>query len=174
MSGYKKNRGFDFTKIKLILTDIDGVWTDGGVYYTEEGMAMKCFNVKDGIGVDRLRDQGIETGIITGDDSVILQTRARKLGIDLVYTGIAEKTIVLDKICALRGLSYENIAYIGDDVNDLGVMARAGFTAAPVDAVDDVINAVDYVCSRRGGEGAFREFADIIIKNRDKMPSLSA
>lgn len=157
----------DFKKIKLLLTDIDGVWTDGGLYYTVEGQNMLKFNVKDGMGVNLLRLKGIETGIITGNASEVVLTRAKKLKLEIINIGIPDKIIVYEKILADRNLKDENIAYIGDDVNDLELMARAAITAAPCDAMPVVLDAVDYICERKGGDGSFREFAELILANLD-------
>lgn len=151
-------------KIKLIITDIDGVWTDGGLYYTKEGLVMKKFQVKDGMGVNLAREIGIETAIISGDASEIAVVRGQKLRVELIYTNINNKKGVLDEICQLRNLAYENIAYIGDDVNDLEVLKLAGFSAAPNNAVEAVLASVNYICEKKGGDGAFRELVDYIIK----------
>lgn len=158
-------------KIKLVLTDIDGVWTDGGLYYTADGMVMKRFNVKDGMGVNRLRERGIETGIVSGDNSDIITARGQRLKLDLIYIGIRDKKQVLDEICNLRNLKYENIAFIGDDVNDIEILQSAGLTAAPSDAMDEIIEMADYVCKRRGGDGAFREFVEFILQTIDPKSS---
>jgi YrbI family 3-deoxy-D-manno-octulosonate 8-phosphate phosphatase len=157
----------DFKKIKLLLTDIDGVWTDGGLYYTVEGQNMLKFNVKDGMGVNLLRLKGIETGIITGNASEVVMTRAKKLKLEVINIGIPDKIIVYEKILAERNLKDENVAYIGDDVNDLELMSRAAITAAPCDAMPVVLGAVDYICERKGGDGSFREFAELILANLD-------
>lgn len=157
----------DFKKIKLLLTDIDGVWTDGGLYYTVEGQNMLKFNVKDGMGVNLLRLKGIETGIITGNASEVVLTRAKKLKLEIINIGIPDKIIVYEKILADRNLKDENIAYIGDDVNDLELISRAAITAAPCDAMPVVLGAVDYICERKGGDGSFREFAELILANLD-------
>lgn len=151
-------------KIKLIITDIDGVWTDGGLYYSKDGLVMKRFQVKDGMGVNLAREIGIETAIISGDASEIAVTRGQKLKIELIYFNIDDKKKVLDEICKLRNLIYENIAFIGDDVNDLEVIKHAGLSAAPNDAAGPVLASVDYICEKKGGDGAFREFVDFIIK----------
>lgn len=155
----------DFKSIKLLLTDIDGVWTDGGLYYTVEGQNMLKFNVKDGMGVNLLRLKGIETGIITGNASEVVTTRAKKLKLEIINIGIPDKIIVYEKLLSDRNLTDANIAYIGDDVNDLEIMERAAITAAPNDAMPVVLNKVDFICGRKGGEGAFREFADFILAN---------
>lgn len=156
----------DIKKIKLIITDIDGVWTDGGLYYTTDGLVMKRFQVKDGMGVNLARENGIETAIISGDASEIAVVRGQRLKIELVYKNIDDKKKVLDEICKLRNLEYYNVAYIGDDVNDLEVIRQVGLSAAPADAAVSILSAVNYVCNQKGGYGAFREFVELIISNQ--------
>lgn len=146
----------------MIITDIDGVWTDGGLFYTIDGLVMKRFQVKDGMGVNIARQKGIETAIISGDASEIAVVRGQKLKIELIYKNIENKKEVLDEICGIRNLSYENIAFIGDDINDLEIINFVGLSAAPSDASAQVIEIVDYICKKRGGEGAFREFVELI------------
>ncbi len=152
--------------IRLVLTDCDGVLTDSGVYYSDQGEVMKRFSIRDGMGVQRLRQEGIETGIVTGELSGSVKKRAEKLGIEELHLGARIKTEVLAEIAARRGLDLSQIAYIGDDVNDLGVLAMAGVTACPADAVYEVREQVDYVCQAKGGHGAFREFAEWILSRR--------
>lgn len=153
-------------KIKLVITDIDGVWTDGGLYYTADGLVMKRFQVKDGMGVNLLRQAGIETAIISGDASEMGVVRGQRLKIELIYKNILHKRESLDEICALRSLKYDEIAFIGDDVNDLEVLEVVGLSASPSDAMEEVQEAVDYVCTKKGGQGAFRELVELILKNR--------
>lgn len=151
-------------KIKLLLTDNDGVLTDTGVYYSEQGEELKRFSIRDGMGVVRLREIcKIETGIITGEKSGSVKKRAEKLQLKHLYLGINNKSIELDKILLSNNLLPENIAYIGDDVNDIEIIKRAGLTASPNDAMDEVKEIVDYICKNKGGNGAFREFAELII-----------
>jgi YrbI family 3-deoxy-D-manno-octulosonate 8-phosphate phosphatase len=151
-------------KIKLVLTDNDGVLTDTGVYYSNEGEVFKRFSIRDGMGVERLRKElGIETGIITGEISGSIKSRAEKLKIKNLYLGIMEKHLLLTEIQDRNNIKPENIAYIGDDVNDIKLMKLVGFTASPADAMSDIRNMVDYVCEQKGGHGAFREFAELII-----------
>jgi 3-deoxy-D-manno-octulosonate 8-phosphate phosphatase (KDO 8-P phosphatase) len=152
--------------IRLVLTDVDGVLTDGGVYYSERGEEMKRFDRRDGMGVARLREAGLDCGIVTGEDSPIVQRRAAKLGIDELHLGAADKSAVLDRILERRGLSAAQIAYIGDDVNDATVMSRVGFTGAPADAQPRIAAMVDHVCNAPGGHGAFREFIELILAAR--------
>jgi 3-deoxy-D-manno-octulosonate 8-phosphate phosphatase (KDO 8-P phosphatase) len=152
------------SRIRLLLTDCDGVLTDGSVYYSERGEALKCFNIRDGMGVERLRKlANIETGIITGELSESVQRRAEKLKITCLELGCKNKILALDRVASSRDLSPESIAYIGDDVNDLGIMGLVGLTAAPADAMPEVKKAVDVVCHFNGGRGAFREFAEFIL-----------
>ncbi len=151
-------------KIKLVLTDIDGVLTDTGVYYSAEGEVLKRFSIRDGMGVERLRKiSGIETGIITGEESGSVLKRAEKLGIIYLYRGVKNKLLLLPDILTASKLSSENIAFIGDDVNDLGLLNEVGLSATPADGTDFVKNIVHYICKNKGGNGAFREFAELII-----------
>jgi YrbI family 3-deoxy-D-manno-octulosonate 8-phosphate phosphatase len=150
--------------IKLLLTDCDGVLTDGGVYYGENGEVLKKFNIRDGMGVERLRNlAGIETGIITGEMSPSVAKRAEKLKITQLHLGSKDKPAVLRKIIAELQIDPSQIAYIGDDCNDLEIMALVGFTACPGDAMGFVKEKVNYICQSKGGEGCFREFAELLI-----------
>ncbi len=151
-------------KIDVVLTDVDGVLTDGGLYYTADGLVMKKFQVKDGMGVRRLRDAGFKTGMITTDTSEFVKLRAERVKMDYVYMGIWKKQDAMNEICKELGKNPENIAFIGDDENDLTIMAEAGFTVCPADAVDNVKDAVDMVLSKKGGEGVFRELAELLLK----------
>jgi len=150
-------------KIKLVITDVDGVLTDGGLYYTQEGLVMKKFNVKDGIATRRLREFGFECGIISTDGPELIEVRNKRLKMDVVITNSWNKLEKLKEICKEKNLLLENVAYIGDDINDLEIIGGIGFSAAPNDAVDSVLNAVDYVCKKNGGNGVYREFAELII-----------
>ncbi len=151
-------------KIKLLLTDCDGVLTDAGVYYGEQGEVLKKFNIRDGMGVERLRTiANISTGIITGEKSPSVAKRAEKLQITELHLGIKDKLAVLQQILFNKNLLPENIAYIGDDVNDLSIMTQVGFTACPADAMPAVKKVVDYVCEKNGGAGCFRELAELIL-----------
>ena len=154
-------------EIKLLLTDVDGVLTDNGVYYSEAGEVMKRFSIRDGMGVERLRKLGgIETGIITGEMSPSVARRAEKLGIVELHLGVKDKLGKLSEILERKQLQWSQIAYIGDDINDLEVLEAAGISACPADAMDPVARIVDYVCQHNGGNGAFRELAEWLIKWR--------
>lgn len=152
--------------IKLLLLDVDGVMTDGGIIYDANGLETKRFNVKDGHGIKMLQRHGIEVGIITGRTSVVVDFRAKELGIELVYQGALKKLVSYDDIKEKTGLSDSQIAYMGDDVIDVPVLRRVGFSAAPKDALPEVSALVDYVASCGGGKGAVREICDLILKGR--------
>lgn len=154
-------------KIKLLITDCDGVLTDGGVYYGEQGEILKKFNIRDGMGVERLRKLAdVQTGIITGEVSPSVAKRAEKLQIAELHLGIKDKLKVLMQIMVNKNLTTDNIAYIGDDVNDIEIMQQVGLTACPADAISFTKNIADYVCESKGGEGCFREFAELIIASK--------
>lgn len=157
-------------RIHLVLTDNDGVLTDTGVYYSSFGEELKRYSVRDGMAVELLRQAGIETGIMTGEESESVRRRAEKLRIRHVYLGVRDKRRQLDLLLAQTKFSLSQIAYIGDDVNDLGILTAIGafgLTAAPADAVSAIRHAVQFVCRTRGGQGAFREFADHILALRE-------
>lgn len=151
-------------KIKLIITDVDGVLTDTGIYYSPTGEALKRYSIRDGMGVERLRKYAnIETIIITGENSGTVKSRAEKLKITQVFLGVKDKEALLEEIKKKNQLDSENIAYIGDDSNDYDIMKLVGFTATPADGMSFIKEISDYVCEAKGGYGAFREFAELII-----------
>jgi len=152
-------------RIKLVLTDCDGVLTDGGVYYGESGEVLKRFNIRDGMGVVRLRELvGVEAGIVTGETSPSVVTRAAKLKITELHLGAGDKLAVLAEILGRTGLDANEIAFIGDDVNDLGILQAVGLSACPADATRQNKAVVDYCCETAGGQGCFRELAELIIE----------
>lgn len=143
--------------------DVDGTLTDGHIYVGAEGEIMKAFYVQDGYGIAHILPQlGIIPVIITGRSSKIVEKRAAKLKIVHLHQGIAEKLPKLREVAACLGIAAEEIAYIGDDVNDLDCIRWCGYTACPADAVTEVLSAVNYVCKREGGKGAVREFIDLL------------
>ncbi|MCS6989815.1 MAG: HAD-IIIA family hydrolase [Chloroherpetonaceae bacterium] len=156
--------------LKLVLADNDGVLTDTGVYYSDRGEELKRFSIRDGMGVERLRNAGIETAIITGELSGSVQKRAEKLKMPYLYLGVKDKRAKLDDILRETGLTTAQLAYIGDDYNDLDIIAeikKAGLTACPNDAMPLVQKAVHYKAKANGGYGAFRDFAEWILAHRD-------
>lgn len=154
-------------KIKIVLSDVDGVLTDGGMFYSNDGLYLKKFFVKDGMGSYLLKQSGFQVGIITSDHSSINKIRGERLKLDFIYIDVADKKKILDEICSNNNCKYENIAFIGDDVNDLEILKNVGFSASPKDAVIEISKIVDYICKHKGGRGAFREFADLIIANKN-------
>ena len=151
-------------KIKVILTDVDGVLTDTGIYYGQDGEVLKRFSIRDGMGVERLRKYAsIETIIITGENSATVKTRAEKLKIQEFYLGVKKKEEVFEIIKKKSGFEKEEIAYIGDDSNDFEIMQLCGFTATPADGMNFIKDISDYVCETKAGYGAFREFAELIL-----------
>ena len=158
--------------IKLVITDIDGVWTDGGMYYTAEGDVMKRFSVKDGWGVSVLHKAGIPVAILTGENTPIVQRRAEKLKIDYCFLGIKDKVAQAEALCAELGIGLGEVAFIGDDLNDLPLLRRVGFSASPVNTPDYVKREVDYVTTAHGGYGAFREFVEKLLTDMGLFDNL--
>ncbi|MCF6239433.1 MAG: hypothetical protein L3J79_11610 [Candidatus Marinimicrobia bacterium] len=155
-------------KIKLVVTDIDGVWTDAKMYYNAEGEVMKAFSTYDGMATYLLNKVGIPTAMISGEDSPSVAARAKKLKLDDVFLGIKDKLIVFETLLEKYDLTPDQVAYIGDDVNDYIVMQVAGLTASPASTPAFHILKPDILLDRVGGDGAFREFADLIIAAQDK------
>ena len=154
--------------IKLVLLDVDGTLTDGGIYRGNNGEELKRFNVKDGYAIVNAQKLGIEFGIITGRKSELVEIRSNELKIKYLYQGISEKTVILEEIMQKTGLRKEEIAYMGDDLNDILIMKQSGLTGAPKDAADEVIQIVDFVSGKNGGSGAVREFVEYILKKDGK------
>jgi len=153
-------------RIKLLLLDVDGVMTDGGIYYSNLGDEFKKFNIQDGYGIVKLHRANIKTGIITGRISNIVTRRAAELGITEVYQNLENKIEAYESIKTKLNLSDAEIAYVGDDEFDLPVLECVGFSAAPSDAVPAVRKSVHFVCTRSGGNGAVREVIDLILQSQ--------
>ena len=153
--------------VKVVITDVDGVLTDGGMYYSTNGEMLKKFNTRDGMGVEILRNNKIPVIIMTRENSKIVISRAKKLLIDDVNVGIKKKEMLLSKICKKYQINKENVAYIGDDINDLEILKQVGFSASPSDGITIVKKESDYICKSKGGEGVLREVADLIISYKD-------
>tara|TARA_Y100001960_G_scaffold310740_1_gene370579 strand:- start:972 stop:1457 length:486 start_codon:yes stop_codon:yes gene_type:complete len=153
-------------KIKLVATDIDGVWTDAKMYYTENGDYMKAFSTYDGMAVKLLKESGLQTVILTSENTKIVLQRAKKLNIENVFINEQEKLKRMTYICNKLKISLDEVAYIGDDVNDLELLNVVGFSGVPINS--PILNQFqpNFISKRVGGSGAFREFADVIIKNQ--------
>jgi len=150
--------------IKLLVMDVDGTLTDGKIYMAAGGELMKAFNIKDGYAIARLKEYGIEPVIITGRESEIVKQRCAEMKITELYQGIENKLFRLKDICAKKGLALSQVAYIGDDVNDLPCIQQCGVTACPADAVKRVKSAVTMVTEAKGGDGAVREFCEYLVE----------
>lgn len=148
---------------KLILTDIDGVWTDGGMYYDADNVELKKFNTYDSAGVLFAHNLHIPVGIITGENTQIVQRRADKLKVDYCYLGVKDKLSVVKNLCKELSITLAQVAYIGDDLNDMDVLSKVGFAGVPVSAPEYVKQLANVPLSKKGGEGVFREFVEMII-----------
>ncbi|MGL5972013.1 MAG: KdsC family phosphatase [Cetobacterium sp.] len=153
--------------IKLIVLDVDGTLTDGKLYISNLGDEMKAFNVKDGLGITQAISLGKEIAIITGKTSQIVSKRCNELGIKEIHQGIKNKIGVLDSILEKYKISYENVAYMGDDLIDLAVMKKCKIAGAPKDSVEEILHISDFISSKNGGEGAVREFIEYILKKEN-------
>ena len=152
--------------IKLVATDIDGVWTDAKMHYTENGDFMKSFSTYDGMGVQLLKEKNIDTVIITSENSNIVLQRAKKLKIKNVTIGEKNKLERIKKICSDKKIDLSEVAYIGDDINDIEVLKAVGFSALAANSPIKEKIRVDYITTRKGGDGAFREFVDLILEEK--------
>ena len=149
--------------MRLLCVDVDGVLTDAGMYYGPDGEVLKKFNTRDGMGLARVREAGVAVAIISGEDSAIVHARATKLKIDDVFSGVSNKLEKVQSLCARQMLELVEVAYIGDDLNDLSAMECVGLACAVADAAEPVKAIAHYVTQRRGGDGAVREVCELII-----------
>lgn len=155
-------------RIRMVLLDVDGVLTDGGLYYTAEGHEFKRFHAHDGYGIVRGRDAGLLFGIISGRTTPIVDARARVLRIDDVIQGMEDKVTAMRQIQERRGFADEEFAFIGDDLFDMPLLRTVGLSAAPKNALPAVRRVVHYVTKLGGGEGAVREFVELILASRNR------
>ncbi len=147
----------DYGKIKLVVLDVDGTLTDGGIYYDSQGNEIKRFDVKDGLGIKVAMKAGLQFLVLTGRESCMVQRRIEELGIHNLVEGVQQKLSVLSLFLKRNELDFENVYYIGDDWNDLQCIQKAGFSACPIDAAEEVKNSCDYILKSKGGHGAVRE-----------------
>lgn len=153
-------------RIRLVSLDVDGVQTDGGLYYTESGEEMRRYHVRDGMGIKRLMAAGIEIAIISQSTTPAILHRARKLGVSHCLVGVEDKLGAMHEICASRGISLDQVAHMADDVNDLPLLRAVGLPVAVADAVLEVLACAAHVTRRNGGEGAVREFCELLLASR--------
>ena len=154
--------------IKLFLTDVDGVLTDGSMYYSESGDETKRFHTHDGMAFELLRNAGIKTGIVTSENTQIVARRAAKVKADYLFQGKRDggKLAVAQQICIEMGISLTEVAYVGDDINCLDLLQAVGVAACPANAVSTVKNLPSIILlEKKGGDGAVREFAELLLKS---------
>lgn len=161
-------------KIKLILLDVDGVLTDGRLYYGNNGEELKAFDIQDGLGIKLLQKGDIEVGIITGRSSMLLTRRTEELGIELVVQGREDKLTALNEILEGRAIDLEAIAFVGDDLPDLAVIRRVGLGITPANGNHIVASQALWQTKKGGGQGAVREVAELILNAQGKLEALLA
>lgn len=154
---------------KLVITDIDGVWTDGGMYYDQTGNEWKKFNTSDSAGVLFLKHLKIPIAIMTGETTAIVERRAQKLKVDFLFQGVSNKLATATELCARLKIDLSEVAYIGDDLNDLALLEKVGYSCSPANAPEYIRAVTKFHTSCKGGEGAFREFVELLIKKYDNM-----
>jgi len=157
---------------KLIITDIDGVWTDGGMYYDQTGNESKKFHIYDGAGVLFCKKLNIPVAIITGENTEIVRKRAEKLKIDFVLMGVENKLATAQELCDKMKISLKEVAFIGDDLNDIALLTKVGYACVPQNAPEYMKRLVNNVTRKKGGEGAFREFVENILENNNKLQEI--
>jgi 3-deoxy-D-manno-octulosonate 8-phosphate phosphatase (KDO 8-P phosphatase) len=170
----KKNIEEKLQKVKLLILDVDGVMTDGRIIMDYKGREMKNFDVRDGHGLKIIQRYGIKVAILTGRQSKVVEHRARDLDINDVYQGALNKKDVFEKILEKHNLSAGAVAFMGDDIVDIPVLKRVGFSVAVADALDVVKKSVDYITVNRGGHGAVREICEMILQAQGKWPEIAA
>lgn len=149
--------------VKLLSLDVDGILTDGGLYYTETGDELRKFNVKDGMGMKNARAAGVELCIISASTTNAIQERGKRLGLTHVYTGAKNKIDILQKICEELNISLDNVAHMGDDLNDIPIMEKIGTPITVGDAMEEVKRKTVYITQKNGGQGAVREICDLLV-----------
>jgi N-acylneuraminate cytidylyltransferase len=153
-------------RVKLFLSDVDGVLTDSGMYYSEAGDELKKFNTRDGKGFELLRNAGLEVGIITAEKTALVERRAAKLKLNHLIQGAPDKVESLRALLATTGYTPDEVAFVGDDLGDIGIFGTVGFAACPSDAVDEARSVVHYQASAVGGGGVIREVAELVLRLR--------
>jgi len=152
--------------IRLWCLDVDGVLTDGGLYYTDDGHQLRKFNVKDGVAIKRAMAAGVEIAIITASSADVITKRAADLGVKHVFPGVEDKLVTLNDLCEKLDIPLGLVAHMGDDLNDLPVLQAVGLPMTVADAVPEVIESVAYVTSAGGGKGAVREISDLLVTSK--------
>lgn len=172
LSQYSKEQVKKAKSIQAIFFDVDGVLTDGKIIYDDTGCETKHFNVKDGYIISHLKKAGIIVGIITGRDSKLVSHRAAELKLDFCHQGIVDKHSVFEKLVEFHKLKKKQVAYIGDDINDLNTLRSCGFSVCPADAMSYIKTEVDLITKVNGGEGVLREVADLVLAAKGEMEKI--
>ncbi|MCM8758543.1 MAG: HAD hydrolase family protein [Candidatus Omnitrophica bacterium] len=158
----------DILKIKLVATDVDGVLTNGRIYHDFSGQQIKIFSIKDGLAFRMLKIIGMKSAIVSGKKVGFAKARFIDFGVDFIFEDVEDKLSVIKKICVESGCLMDEVFFIGDDILDIPLLKEVGFSAAPLDAVEEVKNIVKYITKSIGGNGAFRECVEIILKGQGK------
>lgn len=159
----KKTLTAKLKKIKILISDVDGVLTDGGAYYSDEGIELKKFSIRDGMGFVLMQKAGYRVAIVTTEKTKIVERRAERLKVTDLYQGVVNKVAAVEELMNKYALTWQEVAFIGDDINDLPVLKKAGFAAAPANATAINKKLSDYVCKSEGGHGAVREVCDLFL-----------
>jgi YrbI family 3-deoxy-D-manno-octulosonate 8-phosphate phosphatase len=149
---------------------VDGVLTDAGMYYSESGDELKKFNTRDGMGIKLLQRAGLITALVTQEQTKLVARRGEKLAVPEVHQGVMDKLTHLRELAVRHGVTLAEVAYIGDDINDLQALKAVGFSASPADGLPAIRKVVTYVCRAKGGEGAVREVAEMILEAKGQSP----
>lgn len=157
---------------KLIITDIDGVWTDGSMYYDQTGNELKRFNTYDSAGVLFAHLLDIPVAILTGEDTEIVARRAQKIKVDYLFQGVKNKVKVVETLLETLQITFDDCAFIGDDINDVALLQKVGFSGCPVNAPEYIKNKVDYITKTKGGDGAFRDFVEYILQQHNVLEAV--
>lgn len=155
--------------VKLILTDIDGVWTDGGMYYDEMGSELKKFHTYDSAGVLLAHVSGVPVGILTSEDTKLVERRAKKLKIDYLCQGVTNKLEQAEQICSQLDIDLKDVAYIGDDIGDIQLLKAVGYAGVPASAPDYIRELATVELAKKGGEGVFREFVEKLLDVKELL-----
>jgi YrbI family 3-deoxy-D-manno-octulosonate 8-phosphate phosphatase len=169
----KKSITAKLKKIKLLALDVDGVLTDSGAYYSENGVELKKFSIRDGMGMVLLRKTGYKIAIITTENTKIAALRAQRLQVDDLYQGVTRKVDAIEDLMKKYSLTWDEIAFVGDDINDIPVMQKAGFAATPADATEINKKIAHYTTKAIGGHGAVREVCDLLLSLKWKGTSIT-
>lgn len=160
-------------KIKLLVSDVDGVLTDGGAYYSDEGIELKKFSIRDGMGIVLMQKAGYKVAIVTTEKTKIVERRAERLKVTDLYQGVVNKVAAVEELLRKYDLTWGETAFIGDDINDIPVLKKAGFAAAPANATAINKKLADYVTAAEGGHGAVREVCDLFLGLRWKDDAIA-